>query len=99
MCTIEDFADVVAATQALALLVIGSDPSPSPSSLTDYEVDSDVSDPDTPLKIGSEGMLSDERKEEAEAALTALGTSNEKSTYREVCLFVQPLSYYMTMPI
>lgn len=80
----KDYANVVTATQALALLVIGSDPSTTTSSSTDQQVDGDVSDYTVPLRLGSEGMLSDERKEEAEAALAALGSSNEQSTYREV---------------
>ena len=79
-----DFANVASATQALALLVIPSQPSSTPVILTPETLDADVSDSAAPLKLGGEGMLADERKEEAEGALEALGMSNEKSPFREV---------------
>lgn len=43
----------------------------------------DVFDPKAPLKLGAEGVLVDERKEEAETALGALDISNEISPARE----------------
>lgn len=37
-----------------------------------------------PLKLGAESMLSEERKEEAEAILSSLGIVNGESPAREV---------------
>jgi hypothetical protein len=79
-----DFANVASATQALELLLIPSSISTSTSASLSVETfDMDVFDPKAPLKLSAEGMLADERKEEAETALGALGISNEKSPARE----------------
>jgi len=79
-----DFANVASATQALELLLIPSSISTSASaSLSPETFDLDVFDPEAPLKLGAEGMLADERKEEAETVLGALRISNEKSPARE----------------
>ena len=83
-------ANVASATQALALLLIPSRPlgSTSPPSplLSPEALDMDVFDQKAPLKLGAEGMLADERKEEAEAALGGLDISIEKSPAREACI-------------
>lgn len=91
---IKDFANVASAMQALSLLLIPSPGPTSPStssstlSVTSDALDADVYDRSTPLKLGTEGVLAEERKEEAESVLASLGSMSEKSPMREVSVYI-----------
>lgn len=87
---IKDFASVAEATQALSLLLIPSPDLTSPSTssstlnVTPETLDADLNDRKAPLKLGAEGSLAPERREEAESVLASFGTVSEKSPARDV---------------
>lgn len=81
-----DFANVASATQELALLLLNPSTATSSTSIPPEAVDSDVFSRKYPLRLGQEGVLPSERREEAKAVFDSLGPSAETSASREVRL-------------
>ncbi|KAF8321268.1 hypothetical protein DL93DRAFT_2052034 [Clavulina sp. PMI_390] len=97
----DDFANLASSLQAVSLLLIGSS-STSPSSarkISLENLDYDLADRKTPLRLGSEGQLREERKDEVQEILKGLGSLGETSTINESVLLTKAhLAYALGNP-